>query len=293
MTYALANAGILLLLIGAGIILVPQLVDHAEETRSYTIDGKTVLAILVCFMLALAFWVGVFGPTESSAHGIMLHNPPLEAEAYYSDYSIGNAEIMVYANGTLGVTIILKNILDNSSSPLDERLYNSFEDRPNWPYYVERARYMILVMFGYTMDEAQNLTFATGQAAVRALGDEYYNGRACTTFLNYTWEESGLISGVRQPGIDRRHTAGGENATEALTFAFEDPWMLQGGYLDEVRISWEGNLTLDYYSASNADETHILFNRGSFAEYSIGWKNVGYETSPSDYNFIFRRVLER
>ncbi|KYK28119.1 MAG: hypothetical protein AYK23_01880 [Candidatus Proteinoplasmatales archaeon SG8-5] len=292
MTYALANAGILLLLISAGIILVPHLIEHHEKARPHSFDGKTVLAILAAFLVIIATWVGVFGPTESSAHGIMLHQPPLEAEAYYSDYSIGNVDLMVHSDGTVDVSIILRNMLDNSSSSLDEQLYNSYEDRPNWPYYVERSRYMALVMFGFTVEEAQYLSFETSQEVVRAMGEEYYNGRSCTTHLNFTWADTGLIPGVRQLGGDATTAGGTDEPTELLTFGFEDPWMLQGGYIDEVRISWESNLTLSYYSASNLEETHITFNRGGLAENSIGWKNIGYETSASAYSFIFRRALD-
>jgi hypothetical protein len=292
MTYALANACILLLLIGAGIILVPHIVEHAAEPRGYSFEGKAVVTILVCFILALALWVGMFGPTDTSAHGVMLHQPPLEAEAYFSDYSIGNANLMVYSNGTVEVSIVLKNMLDNSSSPLDERLYHTYDDRANWPYYIERTRYMTLVMFGYSLDEVRNLSFATGIDVVRAMGVEYWNGRACTTYVNYTWQDTGLIPGVRQPGQDTSTAGGTDEPTELLSFGFEDPWMLQGGYLDEVSISWEGNLTLSYYSASNIEESHILFNRGSLAENSIGWKNIGFDTSASEYKFIFRRALE-
>lgn len=290
MTYALANACILLLLIGSGILVVPALVESTAEPKPHKFSGKSLLAVFICFMLALSLWVGVFGPTDTTARGIMLHNPPLEAEAYYSDYTIGNADLMVYANGTVGISIGLRNLLDNSSSPLDEKLYHSFDERPNWPYYVERARYMVLVMFGLSTEEAQNLTFGTSTGTVRALGVDYENGRICTTYLEFEFAESGVL-GVRQ--IDTQTTAGGLNPpSEALSFGIIDPWVLQGGYLDEMRISWEGNLTLSYYSASNIQETHILFNRGSMAEYSIGWKNVDYESSPSKYSFTIRRYLE-
>ncbi len=289
--YALANACVLLLFIGATVFLVPHIVEPPPLGR-YRLGLREVMGVLLCFIVIMAVWVSAFGPTDSSAHGILFSQPPIETEVFYSDYSIGNVDVMVYENGTAMVSISLRNLLDNTSSPLDSKIYHTFDQRPNWYYYIERSRFMLMSMFDLSREEGANVSFTTGFDIVRAAGVDYTYGRRCTTFLQFEFRETDLVGGVRQqPGTG--HTAGGtDEPTEALFIEFDDPWAMQGGFLDEVRISWAGNLTLTYYSASNSGNTHILFNRGSLSDNSIGWKNINFEDSPSTYLFILRRVQE-
>jgi hypothetical protein len=116
----------------------------------------------------------------------------------------------------------------------------------------------------------------------------------CTTNFSFEFKETVLAVGVRQGGIGGGNGFiyhPGESSGDKLTIRFDDPWATNGGYLDEVRISWEQNLTLTY-SARNSQESHILYNRGSLSNNSIGWKNINFASSPATYEFILRRGQE-
>lgn len=291
--YSLANASVLLLFIGVAVFLVPHIIDPPEFKKK-ALGFRGVMSVLLCFFIVTAVWIGAFGVTESSAHGMLLSQPPLEVESYYSDTTIGNLDLMVYENGTTTVSIRLRNILDNTSSPLDEKIYHTFDERPDWEYYIERTRYMLTRMFDLSVEEAGNITLSTSFDIVRYLGEEIEHGRVCTTNFSFKFRDTDTLTGVRQGGVGGGNGFiyhPGETPGDKLTIRFDDPWAQQGGYLDEVRISWAQNLSLTY-SASNSQESHILFNRGSMSENSIGWKNINYASSPATYEFILRRAQE-
>jgi hypothetical protein len=291
--YSLANASVLLLFIGVAIFLVPHIID-LPEFKKQALGFKSMVSVLLCFFIVISVWIGAFGVTESSAHGMLLSQPPLEVENAYSDFTIGNLDLMVYENGTTTVSIRLRNILDNTSSPLDRKIYHSFDERPDWEYYIERTRYMLIRMFDLSAEEGENLSFSSNFDVVRYLGEEIEHGRVCSTNFSFEFKETVLAAGVRQGGIGGGNGFiyhPGESSGDKLTIRFADPWATGGGYLDEVRISWEQNLTLTY-TARNSQESHILYNRGSLTNNSIGWKNINYASSPTNYEFILRRAQE-
>ncbi len=301
LTYTMANACVLLLFIGVAIFMVPH-VTEPRDFKEHRMSMKSVFATLVCFMLVLSVWIGTFGVTDSSAHGLLLtQRPPVEVEPYYNDYragdySIGNVDIFIGSNGTAEVSITLRNIMDRKNhSTLDKRIYESFNERPYWDYYIERSRYMLIVMFGLSREVGENLSFTTGLGDVRAGGIDDDYGRRCTTPLSFEFRETFFVEGVRQ--ADLGHTAGGtDESLEALSLQFDDPWAAQGGYLDEVRISWDQALNLTFYSASNAQHSHIIPDVGNISDPNIdsviGWMNTDPESSPTTYRFILRRAQE-
>jgi len=303
LTYTLANASILLLFIGVAIYIVPH-ISEPREFRKCNLGFRKVMATLVCFIVVLSVWVGTFGVSDSSAHGLLLSSqPPVEVEPFYNDYSvgdygIGNAHLMIHADGNVSVSITLRNIMNRQNhSILDERIYETFNERPYWDYYIERTRYMLTLMFDLDREVAQNLTFGTSLDFVRAkdINDQY--GRVCTTTLEFEFIDNVLVEGVRQwkPG-GLGSTAGGEGSTDALLIIFEDPWAIQGGFLDEVTLSWDEELNLTHYSASNNLLTHIQPTIGNITDFNldseIGWENEIFENSPSLYKFILRKARE-
>ena len=279
MAYTLTNAAIILLFLGMSIHLVPIFVEP-EKTRNYRVSMKSLLSVLFVFMIILGVWIGAFGVSNDSAHGILLHDPPMEVEQYYSDYVIGNADIFVYHNGTAKVSIILRNQIADAS-PLEEQIYHTFDYRPDWDRYIQRSKNIVIAMFDLQREIGENLTFNTSYGTVRALGVEDELGRVCTTYIDF------YGTGTRQ---DVPH----EGIGEGMILSFIDPWQNQNpqGYLDEVRVSCGDDLRIDgAYGANDYSDT-IPYNRGSTYNNSIGWKNINLRDSPAKYTVIFTDPIE-
>jgi len=278
-SYTLTNAAVVLLFLGMSIHLVPIFVEP-EKTRNYRVSMKNILSVMFVFVIILGVWVGAFGVSQDSAHGILLHDPPMEVEQYYSDYSIGNAEIYVYHNGTAKVSIILRNQIHNAS-PLEEQIYHTYDYRPDWDYYVQRSKNIVIAMFDLQRGVGENLTFNTSYGTVRALGVEDDLGRVCTTYIDF------YDTGTRQ---DLPH----EGIGEGMILSFIDPWQNRNpqGYLDEVRISCGDDLRIDGAYGENDYSDTIPYNRGSEYNNSVGWKNINLRDSPATYTVIFTDPIE-
>ena len=271
---------LILLFLGMSIHLVPIFVEP-EKTRNYRVSMKNILSVMFVFIIILGIWIGAFGVSNDSAHGILLHDPPIEVEQYYSDYVIGNADIFVYHNGTAKVSIILRNQISNESSSLQEQIYHTFDNRPDWNRYVQRSRNIVIAMFDLQRGIGENLTFNTSYGTVRALGVEDELGRVCTTYIDF------YGTGTRQ---DVPH----EGIGEGMILRFIDPWQNQNpqGYLDEVRVSCGDDLRIDgAYGANDYSDT-IPYNRGNIYNNSIGWKNINPAASPAEYTVIFTDPIE-
>ncbi len=283
--YTLANAAIILMFLGIAIYLVPTFVESSKR-KDYSLSRTRVLSVLAAFVLVLAAWVGGFGMTQETAHGMLLKNPPVEVEQYYSDYSIGNAELMVYANGTIRVDIILRNQLENPS-PMEERIYHTFDQRPYWDKYIAKSRTMVITMFDLQREVGENITFETDFGTVRAKGVEDEMGRMCTTYLHTGQLGTRQFVATTQEDIFQPTW---NDEGEDISITFKDPWHNRGGFLDEVRISWEDSLEYVSALAYNDIYTDIDFNRGNILDDTIGWKNLELENSPTDYKIVLRNV---
>ncbi len=275
--HTLASAGILLLFLCIAIFLVPQFIEP-QTARRMSVSIKSVFAVMMAFIMVMSIWVGVFGLSESNAHGLLVSEPPIRAEPYYADYSIGNVEITVYSNETSRISIHLLNMMDQTnSSSLDRQIHATFADRPYWDYYMARSRNMLVTMFDLPRGMGDNISFNTSLGTIRAMGKEYDNGRICTTYFPIQANLTRQGSFFFQPGYGIKD--------DRTIIEFRDPWHSRGGYLDEVRLYWGDNVSLLGYAASNEVNTHIPHNRGNMNDNEIGWKNVSPDTAPDYYKF--------
>ncbi|MDO9538116.1 MAG: hypothetical protein Q7J68_07340, partial [Thermoplasmata archaeon] len=281
MAYPLINSAILLLFLVTAIFLVPMFSEPIME-KEYRLPMKSVISVTLCFILLMAGWAGTFGLSRETAHGILLHEPPVQVENFYSDYSIGNAEITVFTNGSARVDIILRNRME-TPSPLDDKIYHTFDERPDWERYIARSRNIIVTMFSLEKGLGQNLTFSTefGPARVPGMEDDEY-GRKCTTYIRLEDAGTRQFFLTPQPGMGL--------VAPDLVLKFIDPWANQNGYLDEVRITWDTGLEELEILAWNDDISDISYNRGNIQNNTIGWKNINLESSPSEYMMTFRII---
>ncbi|MBA3045711.1 MAG: hypothetical protein KKH41_03010 [Candidatus Thermoplasmatota archaeon] len=285
LAYPFINSALLLLFIGVALALVPMFSEPLKK-KDYSISMKSVFSVVLCFALLLAGWAGIFGLSRETAHGVLIHDPPIQTEVYYSDYSIGNAEFTVFTNGTVRADIILRNYMD-APSPLDNRIYHSFDNRPDWDRYVARSRNIMITMFDLPRSVGENLSFSTDFGIARAKGVEDELGRKCTTYLRM--DDAGTRQYYVSPG-EQTYQPGMGITISDYTLRFADPWFSQRRYLDEVRVTWESGLEEVEILAWNDLNTDISYNRGNILDNTIGWKNINYEGSPSDYKITFKII---
>jgi hypothetical protein len=284
-SYALANAVLLLLFISAAVAMVPRMHESGEFVP-HRQDMKKVMAALACFFVVVAVWLGAFGPTDATAHGLLLREPPLEVEGYYSDSTIGNIEITVYQNQTMKMAVSLRNQL-NDPSPLDDKIFHTFDNRPNWEYYDARARYILASMFNLSREVNENLSFEYSMGTAYGLGSEIDHARVCTTYVNIsagntTRAPFSITYGVVTGGIE-------EDDEDRIIIGFIDPWATQGGFLDRVTFSWGENLTLLGYTAQNYTGAHVRNTEGGTDQGTLIWKTNDYQSAPVLYRLTLQK----
>ena len=226
-----------------------------------------VITTLVVFIVVVSVWLAVFGPTSDTAHGLMLKDPPMEAERYYRDFTVGNAIVYIGPNDTVSISIILKGVLADPS-PLDEKLYDSFEQRPYWQDYENGARNMIRSMFLISKDVADNISFEQRiEGDVWASGDTYGNARVSQATMNL----SDLGMSFDEEGN--------------LTIQVIDPWMVGSnpGYLDGMEFRWNNSMTFVDYETGNIRPT-----TGNGSDNFMIWRNPDLANAPTGYEIILR-----
>ncbi len=282
MTYQFLNSAVLLLFLGMALFLVPPMVEPAKESE-HRISVSSILSLALSFMLVMAGWAGVFGISQETASGVLLHDPPVEVENYYLDYSIGNAAVHIHSNGTVRIDITLRNIMESPSN-LEDRIYHTFDTRPDWSRYVARSKNILMTMFGMDRSTAENLTFGTALTSMRAAGANYTYGRMCTTYFDIA------TAGTRQihvsPGTQTPQPGMGILNGD-YTVSFLDPWNNQGGYLDMVTISWDTGLVLVELVAWNLQDPSIL--PAGAGDNAFVWENNNTLYSPTNYRVILDR----
>ena len=125
--------------------------------------------VAIAFVLILPVWVGAFGLTDRSAHGILLYEPPVEAERTWADVQALN----VRANLTTSLDVLLEfrfKGVPQLDSPLERQAFASYEDRADFAYWTEVARTLAAGMLNAT---AWNAT----SAAIDGAGTAWIGGQ--------------------------------------------------------------------------------------------------------------------
>ena len=266
--YSMIYGLLVMMFVFMAMVYIPRL-----SPRRFSLDRREgmrfdkVVNTLIVFVLVIVLWLAVFGPSTEDAHGLMIKDPPIQSERFYRDYTVGNAIVDIDSNGTVEVSILLKGVMEDRS-PLDEKLYQSFEQRPNWPDYTGGALNMLRMMFFISNDVADNITFDQRvEGYVWAGGQVYENARVSTTVFNY----SNLGMGFDENGN--------------LTILLVDPWMTGNnpGYLDSVEFRWEGNLTLADYNTGHITPSYLNEKK------SVIWRNPDLASAPSGYEITLHR----
>ncbi|MEW5937946.1 MAG: hypothetical protein AB1665_09065 [Candidatus Thermoplasmatota archaeon] len=203
-------------------------------------DLRTGVTAAVSFALVLSLWLGAFGLSEDSAHGLLLKPPPPEVEGGYMGGLVGNVYVRLRANLTAEVEVRLKPLL-TEGSPLDRRIHDTFEERPYLPFYAAESSEMVRKMLLLSISYARKLDtapFLNGE--VRAQSKSYSNGRSCIFQVELN-QSDGL-----EPWD------GGWNIT------IVDPWRAGGGYIDLLSLEWDEGIEIINITQQGGKPHHAM-----------------------------------
>ena len=235
-------------------------------------DWRGLPALLIALFLVLALWVGAFGVTQSRAHGLILADPPAEEESRWWSGLIVNVHAHIGDGPSLTVTFRFRG-LASPQSPLEEELWQRFDERADFGAYTREAIARAGVMFSRTAWEPS----------------------AAPSIDGTVWAAGGAATHARV--IPLRLAAGsfpsqvfrGANGFFNITLA--DPYKTDPyggrGFLDELNLSWdptvqETALGTDPLGSRN-DEFPAAGPRGF-----VRLRNYYFEESPAWYRLGFR-----
>ena len=231
----------------------------------YAADFRGLVPVAVALALILPAWLGAFGVTENRAHGVLLADPPPEEESRWWAGMAVDADVRIGENLTLTVAFRFRG-LAQPRSPLEERIWGTFDHRADYATYSAEAVYRAGVMFDVSRWTVTPPPF---------IGGSVWSG-------NRTYENARVIPLALADPADKARIFTGGNGLYNVTL--EDPFKAQGsGFLDELNVSWDQkvNLTLD------VDPGGIIDN-ALYGPRFVRLRNYVVEGAPLLYHFTIR-----
>jgi len=223
---------------------------------------KIPLTAALAFALMIPAWVLGFGATEGDAHGIILKSPPLEAERDLADAFAVNLEYHLRSASEVEVRFLARGVQENPS-PLEAKLFATFDDRADFSFY---RRYALSSLLGASQGGRWEVLNVSISDTVWSGGRNLSNARSL--YLSPLPED---VSSVLNE----------DNGT--VTLEFIDPFLFaQAGFIDQVSVSWSANLTLQNATLSAPGSEEF---RGPQL---LRWRNRDALNSPLHYAVRFR-----
>lgn len=221
------------IVVGSLLLVASYYASRSLKQRKGTkgLEKRGLWTTLTAFFVVTAVWLTAFGPTPSTAHGLLLKIPPPEEEVKYIDSVALNIKLNISADLNATVEVKLKGI-PSIESPLDGEIWRTFEDRSYWKYY---ENYSIFV-----------LTEAFNKSGWRVI-DEGISGQI--------WVKGEFIEKPKVVLLAQREEGGPlyEREGDLYSFNLYDPWvskevLYSKNYIDSVNITWNDSLSLRNYS---------------------------------------------
>ena len=219
-----------------------------------TVSWKGVLAALVAFLIILSVWFLAFGAVPSTAHGILIGEPPPEEEIYYTESYAVNLHIIIDQNFNITTEVRMKAFGD-IVSPLDEAIWRTFDERPYWNTYHALGAFAANKALNYTGWTRVNSSVG---AHVHGCGDVWPDGKMVT--LRFT-NPNVLILQERNGFMVLR-----------VYDAWKDEYEPGDEYLDAINITWDASITLEDYPMGGGldpvavESTYITWVFSSYEE---------------------------
>ncbi len=237
------------------------------ELQSEAIAMRDVMAFAIAFLMILATWLTAFGPTIESAHGVLLQEPPIEAEVEW----IGALAINLHVQLTrtydpldpvnISVEFKYRGIPD-LGSPLARQVWNSYDQRAYFPFY-ER----------FSDDLAGRAFNITGwNVTSREIEGQVWAGGQTHDFARHVYLNLSVFSTIRLVNV----TNG--NLTLVINEPFRHPDVEpSNGFIDEVTVGWGGGMRLENYTQYGGSTVPDLITG------ELRWQNTTFEDSPDKY----------
>jgi len=240
--------------------------------RPLGVAKRDIMALGIVFVVISATWLAAFGPSTASAHGVMIGEPPLEAEVQW----LGSFAIDLHvhlartgnASDPLNMSVEFKmRSIPVLESPLDRRIWSTFDDRAYFPFYENVALFLANSTFnssGWSI-ESEGI-----DGAAWSQGQNYENARVISLSLNAS-ERQRLLR------------VSGDNVTVVMHDPFRyPPPAASEGYMDEVIVGWGAGLVLVNYSQHGGSTTPDTVTG------ELRWQNVSADAAPDTYYLTVR-----
>lgn len=217
-----------------GALFLASRVRRRARVREPARPVGRLLPLAVAFVLLIPTWLVPFGLTSSTAHGLLLGEPPLEAERQWASPIAINLRADLSANGTVTLRVAMKGV-GSPPSPLEQRVLDSYENRADFAYWRESARALAR---GATNATSWSPTDAyIGGGVVWSLDREVRNPRVVLLALMAPAEQARLTN----------VTTDGTRTYLALTvfdpFRYRPLSGCPDCFLDEVNLTWPSGRT--------------------------------------------------
>jgi hypothetical protein len=266
--YVAAFAGVLCAV--AGLLLTLDFLPTARgPPPAPGASWRPIAAAAVPLLLLVPVWVGVFGATPGTAHGLLLGTPPVEAEPAWLGELAVNLEVVVHGDLTVTLYWRFHGTL-TPASPLEARIADSFRDRMDREFYEGVALSTVggaLNESGWAVEES---SIHPGEA-VWAAGQSYAGAR--------------VVRLGPSPGNGLRFLSpAGPNLT---VLTVHDPFKFgtvapSGGWLDALKVRWEPPLLPERYGDSGGTTPRLVS-----ADY-VQWQNFNRPSAHTTYQVTLR-----
>lgn len=243
------------------LVVVLVLVFFAYAVKKHKLPDTSLLqqrfmswrgvgANLLLAIAVTAVWLGVFGPTVETAHGLLWEE--------FGPVGIANVKLTVYKDFTAKVEVRFRPAF---SVLISENLWFSVKDSPNWDIYIEETERFITTMFNTMSLEV--LATETDNADIWYLGKWHSGGaRGVVTNLNLN------------------HSANLKALNGEFVLRIIDPWAPLG-FLDSFNITCDGlKITSYQYAPSIASDN----TAGGIDEEYLLWLSETAEEAPDMFD---------
>lgn len=209
--------------------------------------GTNLLLAVICTTV----WLGVFGYTVETAHGVIWYE--------FGSVGVANVKVTVYGNFVARVEMRFRPYF---TVQMSENLWLSVKNSPNWKTYVQQAMLFTRDMFK-TLN-FQVVTTTTDDADIWYMG-KWHGGGARVVVIDLN-----LASSLNLQG-----------SSDKYGLVINDPW-IPVGFLDSFNFTCNGMEMLDYEfepagsfnaAAGGLDEGYLL------------WLNDNHDEAPNTYFF--------
>jgi hypothetical protein len=236
--------------------------EEGEIKRMRSISRRESYTVFASFAIIAAVWFASFGPTPSTAHGILLKEPPIGFESHFREKIALNVDVFVKPD-EFEVEVRLRGLV-SQSSPLEDQIWKTYDGRAHMPFNENVSRFVVSRMFDISEWTIESTSLGP---EVYGFGTTYGNSRVVRLSTNSTEQVF-------------------TNSSGSYTLNLYDPWLNEPvrpteNYLHMLNVTWSDDFNLSTYSSNP-----MKVPRSDLATY-LEWKNIERGMAPRAYTIEF------